>query len=92
MEKDKRYLTVKRLVEGGYIQFFSEIFDNIPPSVVARDLGFNYNRLGKLISKVEGWALKDIYELSVMFGIDEMTMITLMHNQHLQDKKNRRKK
>ncbi|HJU45209.1 MAG TPA: hypothetical protein VJ647_00435 [Chitinophagaceae bacterium] len=92
MEKDKRYLTVKRLIESGYIHYFSEIFDNIPPSVVARDMGFNYNRLAKLITRVDGWLLKDIYELSSMFGIEDMTMITLIHNQHLRDKKNKRKK
>lgn len=79
--KDRRYTTVKRLVEIGDITRLDEIFHYIPKSMVAKDLGTNYNRLIRLLKKPEGWILQDLYRLAELFGIDEMKMIELAHAQ-----------
>ncbi|AXY76672.1 hypothetical protein D3H65_22930 [Paraflavitalea soli] len=89
--KDRRYLTVKRLIEAGHITVFKEIFDTIPPSRVAKDLGFNYLRLVKLTDQVDGWILKDVYELAKLIDVEGKVITDLIHNQYAQAGKKRKK-
>ena len=89
MAEDKRYSTVRILIEGGHISAFSQIFDHIPVSVVATDSGSNYVRFKRLIKNPNRFKLKDIFILAHLFGIPEMMMITLIVSQLL---KNKRKK
>lgn len=86
MERDKRYKTVKFLIEGGHVNEFNQIFDHIPKSVVANDLGTNYNRLNKLVSHVDFFVLKDLFILSTFFDISEEQMIKLVLTQRNNNK------
>ncbi len=87
MAKDKRYETVKFLIEAGQITTLSGIFDVVPKTVVAKDFGTNYQRFVRLINNPELFRLKEIYTLARMFGIDEMKMFTLINNQYKGKKK-----
>ena len=81
MGKDRRYNTVKLLIEAGHITEFSHIFDHIPRSVVANDLGTNYNRLARLIMHTEHFTLEELVTLSNFFDVDSKTMVDLAFNQ-----------
>lgn len=81
MGKDRRYNTVKLLIEAGHITEFSQIFDHIPRSVVANDLGTNYNRLARLIMHTEHFTLDELLTLSNFFDVDSKTMVDLAFNQ-----------
>jgi hypothetical protein len=81
MGKDRRYNTVKLLIEAGHITEFSQIFDHIPRSVVANDLGTNYNRLARLIMHTEHFTLDELLTLSNFFEVDHKTMVDLAFNQ-----------
>ena len=87
MAKDKRYSTVRILIEGGHITGFFEIFDHIAVSVVAEDSGSNYVRFKRLIENPSRFKLKDIFLMARLFEIPEMTMITLIVNQQLKNKR-----
>ncbi len=86
MGKDRRYNTVKLLIEAGHITEFSHIFDHIPRSVVANDLGTNYNRLARLIMQTEHFTLEELVTLSNFFDVDSKTMVDLAFNQLLRKK------
>jgi hypothetical protein len=81
MGKDRRYNTVKLLIEAGHITEFSHIFDHIPKSVVANDLGTNYNRLARLIMHTEHFTLEELVTLSNFFDVDSKTIVDLAFNQ-----------
>ena len=81
MARDKRYTTVRFLIESGYITVFSQIFESIPISVVAIDYGSNYVRFKRLVENPSRFRLKDIFILAHLFQISEMTMITLITSQ-----------
>jgi hypothetical protein len=81
MGKDRRYNTVKLLIEAGHITEFSQIFDHIPRSVVANDLGTNYNRLARLIMHTEHFTLEELVTLSNFFDVDSKTIVDLAFNQ-----------
>ena len=86
MGKDRRYNTVKLLIEAGHIIEFSELFDHIPRSVVANDLGTNYNRLARLITHTEHFTLEELVTLSNFFDVDSKTMVDLAFNQMIRKK------
>lgn len=92
MSKDKRYNTLKNLISGGYIKTFGEIFDTIPKSVVAADLGMNNVRFTKLMHNPVGFLVNDLFRIAALIDIDEKAILDLVYNQHVQDKKSKRKK
>jgi hypothetical protein len=92
MAKDRRYNTVKNLIVGGYIKNFIEIFDTLPKSVVANDLGFNNVRMTNLINNVDRFMMKDLLKLASLIEVDGMEIIRLVYNQYVLDNKNKRKK
>lgn len=92
MAKDKRYNTVKNLISAGYIKTFMEIFDTVPKSVIAADLGFNNDRINNLMANVERFIVKDLFKLASLIEVEEIEIMKLICNQHVADKKGRRKK
>ncbi|MBN9385632.1 MAG: hypothetical protein J0H74_33065 [Chitinophagaceae bacterium] len=92
MVRDRRYKNVKNLISGGYVTSFREIFDIIPKTVVARDLGMNNNRFSELMANVEKFVLKDLFLIASFIDIDEKTLINLILQQHQLDKKIKKKK
>jgi hypothetical protein len=89
MGKDRRYLTVKILIEAGHVTGFSQIFEHIPISVVAIDYGSNYVRFKRLIENPSRFRLKDTFILAHLFEIPEMEMITLIVSQLSKNKRKR---
>ena len=90
MPKDKRYSTVKILMETGHLTSLLEIFDTLPKSVVAKDFGTNYTRFNRLIKNPDEFKMKEVYTLAKLFEIDEMKMITLVHSQYISKKKHKK--
>jgi hypothetical protein len=90
MPKDKRYNITKLLIQSGDVKSLSEVFDIIPPSVVARDFGTNYTRFTKLAANPELFRLKEIYTLAELFEVDPLKMMALTHATYL--KKNAKRK
>jgi hypothetical protein len=92
MPKDRRYITVKNLISAGYIKTFREIFDTVPKSVIAADLGFNNDRINNLMANVDRFIVKDLFSLASLIEVEEIEIMKLICNQHVADKKGKRKK
>jgi hypothetical protein len=85
MEKDRRYYTIKKLIISGSLESFREIFEIIPRSIVARDLGTHPVRLKNAISNLELFYLGEIYKLASLFEVTEAKMLQLINEQHMAD-------
>ena len=92
MVKDKRHKTVKILIEGGHINEFREIFEHIPKTAVAAELGIHFNRFNNLIDKVGEMRISDLFLLSGYFDIDGQVLFKLINNQHSNARKGTKKK
>ena len=92
MTKDRRYTTIKNLISAGYIKSFREIFDTLPKSVVARDLGMNNIRFSRLIDNVDQFLLRDLFRIAAYLEIDELILVNLVYQQYATDKKSKKKK
>lgn len=91
MAKDRRYTTVKNLISGGYIKTFREIFDTVPKSVVAKDLGINNVRFNSLMENVDKFVVKDLFKMAELIDTEEIAILNLVYHQYLADKKGKRK-
>lgn len=92
MVKDKRHKTVKILIEGGHVSEFREIFDHIPKTTVAAELGIHFNRFNNFMEKVGAMGISDLFLLSGYFEIDPKVMFNLIENQHNNARKGTKKK
>lgn len=82
MAKDKRHKTVKILIETGNVTEFKDIFEHIPKTTVADDLGIHFNRITRMIENVNDIKVNDIFLFSGYFEIDGKVMFDLIYNQH----------
>ena len=80
------------MIEGGHLTEFIQIFDYIPKSVVANDLGTNYNRLIRLIEHVEQFTLKELFTLSDFCNLENKLILDLVYNQYANERKAKKKK
>jgi hypothetical protein len=92
MGKDKRYSTIKLLITHKHIQDFRAIFEHIPKSIVYADLGMNYSRFTKLLQNPALFSLQELITLASFFDVDPKTLIDLAFEQHLSDKKNKKRR
>jgi hypothetical protein len=74
---DKRYLTIKRLVDVNKLANFAEIFEIIPPSVAASDLHLNYNSLRKRIEDHSIFTLNEFIRLANLINCDPRVLVDL---------------
>jgi hypothetical protein len=68
--KDKRYKAVQKLIESGEIVDFDDVFQYIPRSIVAEDMGFNYRTLVGKISSPLRFTAGEIVQLANLIEID----------------------
>jgi plasmid maintenance system antidote protein VapI len=94
MDRDQRYKTVKVMIETGNVTEFQHMFNHIPKSVVAHDLGTNNNRMTRLISRVEQFTLDELHRISKLVDIDFKIFLNLAATQMvnaMNEKKNKKK-
>ncbi len=92
MAKDKRYSVVQKLILGGYLKTFNEIFDTLPKSVIAADLGLNSTRINRVIDNNGRFFVDDLFRLAALLDVPEIKIMELVCNQHAADKKSRKRK
>lgn len=81
MVKDKRYKTVKVLIETKNIIQFKDIFEHIPKTKVANDLGINFDRMERMINNVTYIKVGDIFLFGEYFEVDSKEIFELIYNQ-----------
>ena len=90
--KDKRYNTVVKLIRSNEIKTFDEILDTVPKTRLAIDLGINPERMNRLLANLELFVLKDLFALAELLEVETIAILTIANNQHLRDKKTKKKK
>jgi hypothetical protein len=91
MIKDKRYKTIKNLIESRHITLFREIFDTLPKSIVYKDLGMNNERFTNLMNNVELFLLNDLFRIADLIETEKGKLLEVVYNQYLADNQNIKK-
>lgn len=92
MVKDKRHKTVKILIEGGHVNEFRDIFEHIPKTTVADELGIHFNRFNNFLDKPGEMKVSDLFLLSGYFEIEGQKLFELINNQVSRARKGTAKK
>lgn len=74
------------MINEGKIHSFKDIFQFIPKSIVATDLGKKVVRFSQLMENVEQFTLQELFMLARFFELDEDTMLRLVRTQYAQKK------
>jgi hypothetical protein len=77
MVKDNRYKAIKAMLEANNFKTFKEVFDIIPKSIVATDLGIHYDRFVKRINNPENFSLEELIIFSHLIGTNPSILINL---------------
>lgn len=92
MEPHKGYRIAKRLIQVGDIKDLRGIFEVLPGTVVARDLGVQYVRLQAMVENAEDFRLRELYLLAQLIEIDGKDMVQLALAQMAKDSANKSRK
>jgi hypothetical protein len=71
---DHRYGVIKQLLEAGAIKKFTDIFDWIPHSVVAKDFRTSNSRMKKMSNDITLWKLEEVDRLAEIIGYSKMKL------------------
>lgn len=91
MPKDIRYKTLKVMIETGNTSSLEELFNVVPKTVVAADLGINYSRFQSRVNKPAEFTLEELIRLASFIETDSLNLIKLALAD-LEKKKTARKK
>ena len=86
---DKRYDSIKFMIETGHITEFQQIFNYIPKSLLGKHLHTNNPRMTRLVSNVDDLTVHEIVSISTLFNVDYTKITHIVFAQYLKDKKNR---
>lgn len=86
IKRDSRYNLIKAMIADGNIVTFNDIFEYIPKTVVATDLGKKVDRFNKLMNTVDGFTLKEIYLIGSFFGLSERQIYELVEAEYFKTK------
>jgi hypothetical protein len=89
MSMDKRYDSIKFMIESGHITEFREIFDYIPKSLLGKHLHNNNPRMTRLMSNVDDLTVHEIVSISTLFNVDYSKITRIVFTQYINDNKNR---
>lgn len=79
--KDKRYSTIKVLIETNNISQLSDIFDTLPKTVLAKDIGMNYGRFSRKAKELALFSLKEIYDIADLIEVDRKLFLDIIHSE-----------
>jgi hypothetical protein len=84
---DKRYDSIKIMIETGHITEFQQIFNYIPKSLLGKHLHTNNPRMTRLVSNVDDLTVHEIVSISTLFNVDYTKITHIVFAQYLKDKK-----
>ncbi len=78
MAKDLRYKTLRVMIETGNTQSLVEVFNIIPKTVIAADLGINYTRFLSRLRKPDEFTLNELIRLASLIEVENKVLLNLV--------------
>lgn len=83
---DPRYRIIKPMLNEGQIQSFLDIFEYIPKSVVAADLGKKVDRFTELMNRIEKFTVEELLIIAGFCNISMSDMFRLVEMEYVKRK------
>lgn len=78
MVKDRRYRTARHMHNKGYVKTFQDLFEFVPKTIVARDIGWNNQRFTKAIESPDDFHIRVAIRMANLFEMDNLEFIALL--------------
>jgi hypothetical protein len=78
MYKDPRYRYVKSIWKAGDLSSFAEMFGVIPKSIVANDIGMNYERFAAKVYEPQYLSFREVLKIALLAEIEPLAMVKLV--------------
>lgn len=88
-DRDKRFDSIKVMIETGHITEFKQIFYYIPKSLIGKHLRTNNPRMSRLVLKVDELTVQEIISISNLFNVDYTKLTGIVFKQYFNDHKRR---
>lgn len=76
-KRDPRYDYIKPLLNEGKLHSFHEIFQHVPKSIVAKDLGKKLERFSQLLKQIDQFRTKELFTIAHFCKISEKEILDL---------------
>lgn len=84
--RDKRYGHIKPMFKTGKIKSFNDIFQFIPKTIDATDLGKKVDRFSVLMKRIDRFTLEELFMVASFCSLNEKQMIKLVMNEYFRQK------
>lgn len=84
--RDKRYGYIKPMFKTGKVKSFGDIFQFVPKTIIATDLGKKGDRFSRLMNRVDRFTLEELFMIATFCSLNEKQMIKLVMNEYFQQK------
>jgi hypothetical protein len=78
MAKDRRYNTIKALIESKKLKSFGEICDIVPITTIRKDIEMTYAQSRHRIDNPETFTIEESKRLAALIGVDYITVIRIL--------------
>ena len=78
------------MFKDGKIRTFSDIFEFVPKTIVATNMGKKVDRFTRLMNRVEKFTLEDLFQIGKLCELEESQMIQLVMKEYSIQKKNKK--
>jgi len=92
MDKDSRYIIIKKLILSNQLKSLAELVEIITETTLKKDLKTHYNTLSKKLKAPELFTFADAYKIAALVEVDEKYIVDLVHAQYVAEKKGKRKR
>ena len=90
VNRDRRYDVISTLFKDGKIRTFKDIFEFVPKTVVATNMGKKVDRFTRLMNRVEKFTLEDLFQIGKLCDLEEPQMIQLVMKEYFTQKKGKK--
>ncbi|SRR6266851_2526382 len=78
------YGVLKKLIEEKRIETLTDIFGCVPSSILAKDLGINYNRFHRIINDFPiDICFREIVRIAELIGVEPRIIFELAYNHYV---------
>jgi hypothetical protein len=86
-KRDSRYDYIKPMLNDGKLHSFLEIFQHVPKSVVAKDLGKKLERFSELLDRIDQFKTGELFLIAHFCKLNEREMLDLFLAEYLKNKR-----
>ena len=90
VNRDRRFDLISTMFKDGKIRTFNDIFEFVPKTVVATNMGKKVDRFTEMMNKVEKFKLEELFAIAKLCELDEHTILDLAHKEYTTQKKKKK--